>query len=338
MIYSSGVTSSESHPGRWVLFSDLHLSDRSLDTCLEVLEAVHAVAERQGCPVAFLGDWWDIRGALPVRSLNATMEALRQWSVPLWMIPGNHDQISIDGLTHGLSVYDELPGVTVVDEPERHPDHLDLLMVPYRRDHQEVVSAIARHRQGLRAVFAHVDTVGARMNGHRLAKSGIQVSDVPDGVTLYTGHYHGAHGLARDGSIGPDPVIVYIGSLWQVSAAEEGQEKAILTVGGPHYEVIARDVVDIGRRHHTVHDEWPDDVRPGDRVIYHCQEDPELPGHDGITVDIRKAPKAAIARISNEESADPIKAWEKFSAASNFDKSFIDSGLELLREVTGAAS
>ena len=77
----------------WVVFSDLHVSERSLGTCLEALAMVHDSAARRDAGIIFLGDWWHVRGALPVGALNAVMEALSTWTQPVIMLPGNHDQV-----------------------------------------------------------------------------------------------------------------------------------------------------------------------------------------------------------------------------------------------------
>ena len=41
---------------QWVVFSDLHVKDSTLDTCLEVLRVVEAEARRRGAGVLFLGE------------------------------------------------------------------------------------------------------------------------------------------------------------------------------------------------------------------------------------------------------------------------------------------
>lgn len=57
----------DSPPRRWVVFSDLHFSPRTQDVCLETLRRVHAEAAQRDAGVLFLGDFWHMRGALPVR-------------------------------------------------------------------------------------------------------------------------------------------------------------------------------------------------------------------------------------------------------------------------------
>jgi len=40
----------------WVTFSDLHVSHKSLDVCMEVLRRVHEEARKRGAGVLFLGE------------------------------------------------------------------------------------------------------------------------------------------------------------------------------------------------------------------------------------------------------------------------------------------
>lgn len=77
----------------WVVFSDLHVCRRSLDTCLRVLDHVHTEAERRGAGVMFLGDFWHMRGSLSVALLNPILDQLSHWRQPSILIPGNHDQV-----------------------------------------------------------------------------------------------------------------------------------------------------------------------------------------------------------------------------------------------------
>lgn len=73
---------------KWVAFSDLHCSPRTLDTCLQVLRAVHDTARAHDAGILFLGDFWHVRGSLRVDCLNAVLETLKGFSVPMIMLPG----------------------------------------------------------------------------------------------------------------------------------------------------------------------------------------------------------------------------------------------------------
>ena len=62
-----------------VVFSDLHLSPKTLNTCLAVLRRVHAEAARRKCPVYFLGDFFDTvynKGTLPRRRAQYSVALL----------------------------------------------------------------------------------------------------------------------------------------------------------------------------------------------------------------------------------------------------------------------
>ena len=88
---------------KWVLFSDLHCSPSSLATCLTILSTVHEAAKERGAGVIFLGDFWHHRGTIRVDCLNSILNALSDWEVPMIMIPGNHDQVTLSGSEHSLT-------------------------------------------------------------------------------------------------------------------------------------------------------------------------------------------------------------------------------------------
>lgn len=145
----------------WVVFSDLHLSERSLPTCLEVLTAVHRTAQKRGAGIAFLGDWWHVRGTLNVKVLNACLEALSEWEAPVILLPGNHDQVSLGGLEHALTPLAFAlrragpKQCVVIDKPSIF---LGALWVPYMRD-QDALAEVLRSPQALEAgaVFCHAE-------------------------------------------------------------------------------------------------------------------------------------------------------------------------------------
>ena len=51
---------------------------------------------------ACAGDFWHVRGALPVEPLNAVLREIETWRQPTLMLVGNHDQVSVGGLDHAL--------------------------------------------------------------------------------------------------------------------------------------------------------------------------------------------------------------------------------------------
>mmetsp|Transcript_34442 Transcript_34442/g.82178 ORF Transcript_34442/g.82178 Transcript_34442/m.82178 type:complete len:481 (+) Transcript_34442:53-1495(+) len=105
-------------PREWVVFSDLHVSRTSLSTCLEVLERVHEEAVQRQAGVIFLGDFWHEKGILRIEPLNAVLQALSTWTVPLIALPGNHDQATLDGTAHALvPLALVLPSAYIISQP-----------------------------------------------------------------------------------------------------------------------------------------------------------------------------------------------------------------------------
>ena len=43
----------------------------------------------------FAGDFWHVRGMLPVNPLNRVLEEFRDWKQPTLMLVGNHDQVPL---------------------------------------------------------------------------------------------------------------------------------------------------------------------------------------------------------------------------------------------------
>ena len=212
----------------WVVFSDLHVSERSLDTSLEVLRSVHAVAKRRSGGLIFLGDFWHVRGTLPIRILNKVLAELATWTQPVIMIPGNHDQLTLGGDVHALTPLSfalrrSHPQQAIV--VERPSLFLGALFVPYLRD-SNLLASVLRSSAAAQAsaVFVHADVTGASMNDGSVVRRGVSPLDFPDsGVPLVSGHFHKPHTVARGGR-----AVRYVGSPWEVGLAEAGQAKAAL--------------------------------------------------------------------------------------------------------------
>ena len=110
-LYLQQVAHFRSAVEKWVVFTDLHCAPSTLETSLQVLDTVHQLAVERGkdnnnnnnVGVLFLGDFWHHRGTLRVDCLNAVLHALGNWTVPMVLIPGNHDQVTLGGHNHGLT-------------------------------------------------------------------------------------------------------------------------------------------------------------------------------------------------------------------------------------------
>lgn len=86
------------------------------------------------------GDFWDERGALPVEPLNAVLSEMRNWTCPVLMLVGNHDQVDYAGMTHALTpIAAACPNVHVFDAPAYFNG---ALWLPYRRNNEALTAAL----------------------------------------------------------------------------------------------------------------------------------------------------------------------------------------------------
>ena len=226
---------------KWVVFTDLHCSPTTLDTCLEVLHIVHETAMKQTekCGILFLGDFWHHRGTLRVDCLNAILNEFRSWQVPMIMIPGNHDQVTLGGQNHGLTSLensyrvvgpggDDVPGPLILSHPAIFQN---ALFVPHVRD-MDIMKSIVQSNKAKEssALFVHTEVKGALMNDMIVSTNGISPSVFPPQKNIYSGHFHKPHFVETSSSSSSSSTIEYIGSPYQVSLSEAQQEKQLVVL------------------------------------------------------------------------------------------------------------
>lgn len=180
----------------WIVFSDLHVKVSSIQTCEQVLLAVNNAAREKNAGIIFLGDFWHVRGALSVELLNRVLKVLRSWTQPVIMIPGNHDQVTLGGNIHSLEpLMYAFPDdqAILINEPTIC---LGALWIPYRRDSnimKSVLAAVKYHQNNINMIFCHADVKGAFMNDNMLCREGIEVSNFPANIPIFSGHFHKPH-------------------------------------------------------------------------------------------------------------------------------------------------
>jgi Calcineurin-like phosphoesterase len=272
---------------QWVVFTDLHCSSATLDTCRQVLEIVHAQAVQRKAGILFLGDFWHVRGSIRVDLLNAILlDSLAHWTQPCIMIPGNHDQVtaaltdnhSLTPLQHayrvkvppaapkdtiGIARPDTLPGILIFSQPTIF---CQALWIPHVRSpavlESILQSPLAQDNAVTKAIFCHVDLVGGYMNDNIVSNGGVSPRVFPPNIPVYTGHFHKPHVVSRttyDEMTGDKHVwrIEYLGSPYQVSLAEAQQAKALVvleyapSVDGDNatWSCVDRIPISVGRKH-----------------------------------------------------------------------------------------
>ena len=199
-------------PGKWVLFTDLHVQRSTLPICVQVLRKVASEARKRQAGVICLGDFWHAGGVLQTRALNRILTEIQEWGedMPMLMIPGNHDQ-SMRGdpspLLHALTPL-RLSGQSNVRVFSRPTLLGDSLWVPYGTSAEALRNACksaeeAAGGQPLSAVFCHADVVGGLMNEGVANSQGLPPTAFPPLPTrIYSGHYHKPH-------VVPEPAARY---------------------------------------------------------------------------------------------------------------------------------
>lgn len=239
---------------KWVMFTDLHCSPSTLDTCLQVLQKVHAEALERNAGILFLGDFWHHRATIRVDILNAVLAELRSWQVPSILFPGNHDQVTLGGHNHGLTPLEHAYRVEGVSPSSvagplvfSHPTKfMNALFVPHIRDVTVMESVLSsNHSLEASCLFVHADVTGAYMNDLIVSQGGVSPLCFPANTPIYSGHFHKPHVVKR-GNVS----IEYIGSPYETSLAEAQQQKSLLVLdSSDDWKCVERIPLNIGRKH-----------------------------------------------------------------------------------------
>lgn len=312
---------SRNFEGGMLLFSDLHLSPKTLTTCLQVLRHVHALATHKNMRVGFLGDFFDRvynEGTLPVDILNELLRFFElEWQVPMVMIPGNHDYFDASETEHGLTPFKYASKhIRIVDEPTMIEGQL---WIPWRRDVETLKRIIGQH-PACEVIFGHFDIVGFKLNATCVSTEGLAPSMFPDGVPIYTGHYHTpqVHGNIR-----------YLGSPYQLSLSEAEDNKSLVVLDA-HWHVSELIPLEIGRKQYK----WTanelltraDSLRRDDRVSVTCS----LTDHSlssllvslrerGVSVQIKRPTMQVETRVEKQEEMSHFELLRAYAKRSETD-------------------
>jgi hypothetical protein len=303
-----------------ILFSDLHLSPSTFETCMQILRRILSEANKLNAQVYFLGDFFDTvysKGTLPVDMLNNLMIFFKkEWNVKLLMFPGNHDYMDAAETEHGLTPFGYCNDlITILDNP-RVIDRQ--LFIPWRRNNQTLKKIITENSD-VDVIFAHLDIVGFMLNASKISTEGLQMTDLPTDMPIYTGHYHTPQTIRN---------IRYLGSPFQLSLSE-AEDKKSLVVLSENYQVDHLIPIDYGphqfkwtldelERRHT-------ELRPGDRVsvtvlatenVLHLITDLE---NKGIIIQIKKPILLHKTRIADQKLLSSQQMLEAYGQRTNVD-------------------
>lgn len=245
--------------------SDLHLSQTTAPYVFAALEELRADAEKHCGPTMLLGDIFDQARTVHVPTWQKLRFVLQTWPEDVYVLAGNHDQYDrpfgtvLGGLQGG--------NCRVIEVPQRDDLGWMIPWVGHGNFKTAWQQTRCKHLDGvaLPMVWCHEGFKGAYMNRMVRDKTGTEYSQIPPDHTVIAGHYHMPHGIGR---------IIYCGSPYQTSFAEEGQDKGWLRWSDIRASQVPQRIrYEVGApRHHTI--EWdgeqppevPEAIKPGDKI------------------------------------------------------------------------
>lgn len=231
-------------PFKFVLYGDLHVREDTLDRCIATLGYVRELArEINADGVVCLGDFWDRRGVIRVRQLDAVQNEFDLWGgIPHVFIPGNHDQVDREGRIHGLKIFDR-PEWDWIVCTEPHQEGV-VAFLPWREDPEAQASMFASLPKHA-TVFAHAEAKGSiANNGHKMGGR----FEPPDVRAVYLAHFH------KRQKIGDR--IWYIGSPFEQDISERDQPHGVAVVTHEKIEPEFHEIPGMPK-HYVFH--WPED-------------------------------------------------------------------------------
>lgn len=196
-----------------------------------------------------------------VDCLNAILNAFSEWSQPLIMIPGNHDQVSLKGEEHALTPLQnayrvstkdqkELPGILIFSYPTKF---MNAMFIPHIRDIGTMQSILQSKLSATSSsLFVHADVTGAYMNDLITSTHGVAPAYFPPNLPIYSGHFHKPHVVEKP-EAAPGVSIRYVGSPYETNLAEASQSKALLVLDAScQWNCIEEIPLTIGRKHWRV--------------------------------------------------------------------------------------
>jgi DNA repair exonuclease SbcCD nuclease subunit len=180
-----------------LLFSDIHWgkskdSDIKLEITNEFIDwIIFFCKERNIKDIFFLGDWFDNRTSISVKTFNSSYEALKKISsngLRIYKLVGNHDCYFKDSCElNSIKPFSDIPGVTTINELTKvhfSKSNKYGLFAPWGKFNNNTTEKFD-------IVFAHLSFIGAQLNSSSIEQVGYNPETLFNICPkIITGHLH----------------------------------------------------------------------------------------------------------------------------------------------------
>lgn len=172
-----------------------------------------------------LGDFFDNRNYLSVKIIDIVKKQIIKHDMDIVLLVGNHDtlykntnEVSSSRLMFGLH-----DNVNVIDKvQEMYIDDVKCLMLPWINKGNYSESMAAIKKTDAEYCFGHLELNGFEMTSGFKCIKGLSAGTFKKFKAVFTGHFHLVQDMGN---------IHYLGSFYQTTWADCGDQKRIYTVG-----------------------------------------------------------------------------------------------------------
>jgi DNA repair exonuclease SbcCD nuclease subunit len=200
---------------RLLMFTDIHWgarsnSDQHLQDCLDYIDWFCELARTENAThLAFLGDWFESRNAINVRTLAFSQEGARRLNalgLPIYFIVGNHDLFHRSNREiFSTSIFSDLKNFQLIDEPIELTSELFATPFLFKDEYPTLAAQINAYKY----VLGHFEFRDFVVTGaDRRLEHGPDSSQFNGPKYLLSGHFHKRQ---------TNKNVVYIGNTFPTS-------------------------------------------------------------------------------------------------------------------------
>jgi len=202
------------------MFTDIHFGARNnsdqhnLDNIAFVDWFIEKVKEEKPSHIAFLGDFFENRNQINVRTLNHASEACRKLNalgIPIIWIVGNHDLYHRqDRSIFSTDIFRDLENFLLVSEPMELNKDWFVAPFMFRSEYPNLVADINSHKY----ILGHFEFRNFVVTGDtRLMEHGPDAADFANPTYIFSGHFHKRQ---------TNKNIIYIGNTFPTNFGDAG--------------------------------------------------------------------------------------------------------------------